>query len=189
MFFKIVLKFLVMYVSSGKYKGKKILFPQNGYVRPVMSLVREAFFSIIFKDIVNSKFLDVFAGTGIMSVEALSRGASLAHLVECNRKIKITLIKNFSFVEEFYKFFFQRAEDFLGKKDLFYDFIYLDPPFNYKNKINLLEIILKGKILNDKVKIIMHYPSSEDLKINTSKFSVYNLKRYGGSKLIFLRIL
>ncbi|WP_434238882.1 16S rRNA (guanine(966)-N(2))-methyltransferase RsmD [Borreliella burgdorferi] len=189
MFFKIVLKFLFMYVSSGKYKGKKILFPKNGSVRPVMSLVREAFFSIIFKDIVNSKFLDVFAGTGIMSVEALSRGASFAHLVECNRKIKITLVENFSFVEEFYKFFFQRAEDFLSKKDLFYDFIYLDPPFNYKNKINLLEIILKGKILNDKVSIIMHYPSNEDLEINTSKFSVYNLKRYGGSKLIFLKIL
>ncbi|MCD2319487.1 RsmD family RNA methyltransferase, partial [Borreliella burgdorferi] len=98
-------------------------------------------------------------------------------------------VENFSFVGEFYKFFFQRAEDFLSKKDLFYDFIYLDPPFNYKNKINLLEIILKGKILNDKVSIIMHYPSNEDLEINTSKFSVYNLKRYGGSKLIFLKIL
>ncbi|MBB6031654.1 16S rRNA (guanine(966)-N(2))-methyltransferase RsmD [Borreliella spielmanii] len=178
-----------MYVSSGKYKGKKILFPKTGVIRPVMSIVREAFFSIIFKDIINSKFLDVFAGTGIMSVEALSRGASLAHLVECNRKTKSTLVKNFSFVEEFYKFFFQRAEDFLVKKDLFYDFIYLDPPFNYKNKINLLEIILKGKILNDKVSIIMHCPFSENLDINTSKFSVYNLKRYGGSKLIFLRIL
>nr|WP_267508218.1 16S rRNA (guanine(966)-N(2))-methyltransferase RsmD [Borreliella bavariensis] len=180
MFLKIVLKFLFMYVSSGKYKGRKILFPKTGAVRPVMSLVREAFFSIIFKDIINSKFLDVFAGTGIMSVEALSRGASLAHLVECNKKAKITLVKNFSFVEEFYKFFFQRAEDFLGKKDLFYDFIYLDPPFN---------IISKGKILNDKVNIIMHCPFGEDLDINTSKFSVYNLKRYGGSKLIFLRML
>ncbi|AIJ29575.1 16S rRNA (guanine(966)-N(2))-methyltransferase RsmD [Borreliella valaisiana] len=189
MFFEIVLKSLFMYVSSGKYKGKKILFPKTCSVRPVMSLVREAFFSIIFKDIVDSKFLDVFAGTGIMSVEALSRGASLAHLVECNRKTRITLMKNFSFVEEFYKFFFQRAEDFLSKKDLFYDFIYLDPPFNYKNKVNLLEIILKGKILNDKVNIIMHCPFSEDLDINTSKFSVYNLKRYGGSKLIFLKIL
>ncbi len=63
--------------------------------------------------------MDVFAGTGIMSVEALSRGASLAHLVECNKKTKITLVKNFSFVEEFYKFFFQKAEDFLGKKIFF----------------------------------------------------------------------
>ncbi|MBB6043039.1 16S rRNA (guanine(966)-N(2))-methyltransferase RsmD [Borreliella yangtzensis] len=189
MFFEIVLKSLFMYVSSGKYKGKKILFPKTCSVRPVMSLVREAFFSIIFKDIVNSKFLDVFAGTGIMSVEALSRGASLAHLVECNKKTKTTLVKNFSFVKEFYKFFFQRAEDFLSKKDLFYDFIYLDPPFNYKNKVNLLEIILKGKILNDKVNIIIHCPFSENLNINTSKFSVYNLKRYGGSKLIFLKIL
>ncbi len=129
-----------MYVSSGKYKGKKILFPKNGSVRPVMSLVREAFFSIIFKDIVNSKFLDVFAGTGIMSVEALSRGASLAHLVECNRKIKITLVENFSFVEEFYKFFFQRAEDFLSKKIFFMILFILIPRLIIKIRLICLRL-------------------------------------------------
>lgn len=53
----------------------------------------------------------------------------------------------------------------------------------------MLEIILKGKILNDKVSIIMHYPSNEDLEINTSKFSVYNLKRYGGQNLFFENIV
>ncbi len=129
-----------MYVSSGKYKGKKILFPKNGSVRPVISLVREAFFSIIFKDIVNSKFLDVFAGTGIMSVEALSRGASLAHLVECNRKIKITLVENFSFVEEFYKFFFQRAEDFLSKKIFFMILFILIPRLIIKIRLICLRL-------------------------------------------------
>ncbi len=104
-------------------------------------------------------------------------------------KNQSTLVKILALLRNFISFFFQRAEDFLSKKDLFYDFIYLDPPFNYKDKINLLEIILKGKILNDKVNIIMHCPFGEDLDINTSKFSVYNLKRYGGSKLIFLKIL
>ncbi|AHH10363.1 16S rRNA (guanine(966)-N(2))-methyltransferase RsmD [Borrelia coriaceae] len=177
-----------MHVSAGKYKGWKVVFPKTGVVRPVMAVVREAFFSILFNQIVRSNFLDVFAGTGIMSLEALSRGASLAHLVDCNRFSKDILIKNFEVVNEPYRFFFRKAELFLSKNDLFYDLIYLDPPFSYSFKENLLKIISENENLNKDAKIIIHYPSRENLDNNILRLSRYDCRKYGGSRLDFFKV-
>ncbi|AHH09738.1 16S rRNA (guanine(966)-N(2))-methyltransferase RsmD [Borrelia parkeri] len=177
-----------MHVSAGKYKGWNVAFPKIGGVRPVMAIVREAFFSIFLNQILGSNFLDVFAGTGIMSLEALSRGANLAHLVDCNKFSKNVLIKNFEVVSEPYKFFFRKAELFLKKSDLFYDFIYLDPPFGYSFKDNLLKIISENESLNKDAKIIIHYPSRENLDNNILRLSKYDFRKYGGSKLDFFKV-
>ncbi|WP_024654058.1 16S rRNA (guanine(966)-N(2))-methyltransferase RsmD [Borrelia persica] len=177
-----------MHVSAGKYKGLKVACPKVGDVRPVMAVVREAFFSILFNQILGVKFLDVFTGTGIMSLEALSRGASLVHLVDYNKFSKNVLIKNFDIVSEPYRFFFTKAELFLARSDLFYDLIYLDPPFNYPFKENLLEIISKNKSLNKNAKIIIHYPTRENLDNNILRLSKYDSRKYGGSKLDFFKV-
>ncbi|ACH94458.1 N6-adenine-specific methylase, putative [Borrelia recurrentis A1] len=182
------LKCILMRVSSGKYKGWKVACPRVGYVRPVMAIIREAFFSILFNQISGINFLDVFTGTGIMSLEALSRGASLVHLVDYNKFSKNVLIKNFDIVNEPYKFFFTKAEFFLAKRDLFYDLIYLDPPFNYPLKKNLLEIISKNKSLNKNAKIIIHYPARENLDNNILRLSKYDFRKYGGSRLDFFEV-
>lgn len=123
-----------MHVSAGKYKGWKVAFPKIGGVRPVMAIVREAFFSIFLNQILGSNFLDVFAGTGIMSLEALSRGANLAHLVDCNKFSKNVLIKNFEVVSEPYKFFSGRLNYFL-KRVIFFMTLFI--------LIRLLDILLK----------------------------------------------
>ena len=177
-----------MHVSAGKYKGQKINFPKTGSVRPVMAVIREAFFSIFFNQILESSFLDVFAGTGIMSLEALSRGANLVHLVDYNRFSKNVLMKNFEFVSESYKFFFSKAEFFLKNSNLFYDIIYLDPPFKYGFKEDLLRIISENKTLNTDVKIIIHYPSRESLDDNILRLSRQDFRKYGGSRLDFFKV-
>ncbi|APR65272.1 16S rRNA (guanine(966)-N(2))-methyltransferase RsmD [Borrelia anserina] len=189
MFFKNDLKFALMHVSAGKYKGWRVAFPKTGGVRPVMAIVREAFFSILFDQVLRSNFLDVFAGTGIMSLEALSRGASLAHLVDYNRSSKNVLIKNFEAVSEPYKFFFKKAELFLKNSNLFYNLIYLDPPFGYSFKENLLRIISENKSLDKDAKIIIHYPSRENLDSNILRLSKYDCRKYGGSRLDFFKVV
>ncbi|AYE36096.1 16S rRNA (guanine(966)-N(2))-methyltransferase RsmD [Borrelia turcica IST7] len=176
-----------MHVSAGKYKGRKVAFLRAGSVRPVMSVVRKAFFSILFNQILDSNFLDVFAGTGIMSLEALSRGARLAHLVDYNKASRNVLVKNFGFVSEPYKFFFNEAEFFLKRSNLFYDFIYLDPPFDYSLKENLLEIVAKNASLNKDAKIIIHYPSRENLSRSILGLSKYDSRKYGDSRLDFFK--
>ncbi|WKC57782.1 16S rRNA (guanine(966)-N(2))-methyltransferase RsmD [Borrelia sp. P9F1] len=176
-----------MHVSAGKYKGRKVAFPRAGSVRPVMAVVREALFSIIFNQILGANFLDVFAGTGIMSLEALSRGARLVHLVDCNKASRSVLIKNFGFIREPYKFFFNKAEFFIKRSNLFYDFIYLDPPFNYISKENLLEAVSRNESLNKSVKVIIHYPAREHLNGRVLSLSRYDSRRYGDSKIDFFK--
>ncbi|QMU99009.1 16S rRNA (guanine(966)-N(2))-methyltransferase RsmD [Borrelia sp. A-FGy1] len=176
-----------MHISAGKYKGKKVAFMRAGNVRPVMSVVRKAFFSILFNQIIDSNFLDVFAGTGIMSLEALSRGARFVHLVDYNKVSRNLLVKNFRFINEPYKFFFSEAKIFLKKSNLFYDFIYLDPPFDYSFKEKLLEIISKNDSLNKYAKVIIHYPSRENLSKYILSLSKYDSRRYGDSRLDFFK--
>ncbi|UGQ15903.1 16S rRNA (guanine(966)-N(2))-methyltransferase RsmD [Borrelia sp. RT5S] len=176
-----------MHVSAGKYKGRRVAFPRTGGVRPVMAVVREALFSIIFNQILDANFLDVFAGTGIMSLEALSRGARLAHLVDCNKASRSVLVKNFGFIKEPYKFFFNEAEFFIKRSNLFYDFIYLDPPFDYLFKEKLFEAVSRNGSLNKKAKIIIHHPSREHLSSSILSLSKYDSRRYGDSKLDFYK--
>ncbi|UER67401.1 16S rRNA (guanine(966)-N(2))-methyltransferase RsmD [Borrelia sp. BU AG58] len=177
-----------MRVSAGKYKGQRVAFPRTGGVRPVMAVVREALFSVIFNQISGSSFLDVFAGTGIMSLEALSRGARLAHLVDRNKASKNVLVKNFGFIGEPYKFFFNEAEFFVKRRNLFYDFIYLDPPFDYPLKEDLLEIISKNESLNKNAKIIIHYSSRECLSNSILSLFKHDSRKYGDSRLDFFKV-
>ena len=71
-----------MRIIAGKWKGKKLNTPPDSRIRPTLDRVREAIFSMIAFDIPSSDVLDLFGGTGVMSFEALSRGANSAPIVD-----------------------------------------------------------------------------------------------------------
>lgn len=177
-----------MRVSAGKYKGREVLFPKGRLaVRPAMSLMREALFSIL-GNVENVLWADVFCGSGIVGIEALSRGASLVHFVDKDKAKRFTLKKNLSWVEESYVIFFQDAFSFLEKTQEPYDYIYLDPPFNLLEKGVLLEKAKEALLrVNPKGMIIIHYPSQENLFIPEG-LSYWKRKKYGGSSLDFLQL-
>jgi len=85
------------YVIAGKYKGRKLFIPKTG-LRPTTNLVREALFSIIGNRIENKSFLDVFAGSGIIGIEALSRGANKVSFIELNTDASICIKKNLEII-------------------------------------------------------------------------------------------
>ena len=71
-----------MRVIAGKYKGRKLYSPEDSSVRPTTDKVKEACFSILTNDIYDARVLDLFAGTGGLGIEALSRGASHAYFID-----------------------------------------------------------------------------------------------------------
>ena len=71
-----------MRVIAGKYKGRKLFSPEDSSVRPTTDKVKEACFSILTNDIYDARVLDLFAGTGGLGIEALSRGASYCLFAE-----------------------------------------------------------------------------------------------------------
>lgn len=178
-----------MRVSAGKYKGREVFFPKGRLaVRPAMSLMREALFSIL-GDVEGILWADIFCGSGIVGIEALSRGAKSVHFVDKDKAKRTILKRNLAWLEEPHTIFFQDAFLFLARTQDPYDYIYLDPPFSLLEKGLLLEEARKTLLrVNPKGMIIIHYPSQEDLFIPEG-LSSWKSKKYGGSSLEFLELI
>ena len=122
-----------MRIIAGKWKGKKLNTPPDSRIRPTLDRVRESIFSMISFDIPSSNVLDLFGGTGVMSLEALSRGANSATIVD-NHKDSVTLIKkNITLCGATAQttIFCGDYRDFLGKTNKTgnkFDIVFVDPP-------------------------------------------------------------
>lgn len=123
-----------MRIIAGNLKNRVLKSPRGKKTRPTTGLLREAVFSILQNEIEGAVFLDLFAGTGAMGFEALSRGAKKAYFVESDRdaffclkensleldlKEQVSLIKASAF----------KAMDQFSKEALSFDIIYIDPPY------------------------------------------------------------
>lgn len=84
----------MMRVAGGSWRGREVLMPKSEAVRPTQSRVREAVFDLLRQVVPGGRFLDLFAGSGAMGIEALSRGAREAIFWECDRQVFATLQKN-----------------------------------------------------------------------------------------------
>lgn len=124
---------MALVITGGSLKGRRLVqHRQNKNVRPSMSLLRQAVFNIWQNRIRKSRFLDLFAGSGIMGMEALSRGAEAAFFVEKNRKTAQEITENLKHLKllEKSKVFncsFEKALPLLPKEKI--DLAYADPPY------------------------------------------------------------
>ena len=127
---------------------------KNTDLRPTSSKVKLALFNILY-DIHDTKFLDLFAGTGAIGFEALKRGAKEVVFVEKNRKrasdIKKTVSKHFSN----FKVYSEDSLRFLKNNKEKFDIIFADPPYNYKDYDKLIELSLKN-LENNGIFILEH---------------------------------
>lgn len=121
-------------IISGEFKGRWINVPKSNLIRPTTDRVRETLFNLLTNEFSfdNAKVLDLYAGSGSLGFECLSRGASEVHFVEKNLKIYNNLIKNIKSldVEKYCYVYKISAEKFSQTQmDNSYDLILADPPF------------------------------------------------------------
>lgn len=123
-----------MHIFSGKYKNRLLKSPQGIQTRPTSGRIREAFFSICQNYIEGARFLDLFAGSGAMGLEALSRGAAFTTFVDLSResvqclKENITHLKVESQTKVYLGDVFNLLEN-ISKRGSQFDVIYADPPY------------------------------------------------------------
>jgi len=143
-------------IIAGSGKGKALSSPTGEGVRPTSDRAREGLFSSLeseFSSISDLAFLDLFAGSGAVGVEALSRGASLVHAVEADTHTAEIAIKNFHLLSEpsrKHKVFQSKAARFLQSEfPIKYDIIFMDPPYDLSNAEveDLLETIVVRDLL------------------------------------------
>jgi 16S rRNA (guanine966-N2)-methyltransferase len=185
-----------MRVISGSFKGKKILQPKDFETRPLKDLTKESIFNIIkhskkFKiNLENSDILDLFSGVGSFGIECLSRGAKSVVFVENYDGVLPILKKNLYDLKSSENY--EIIEKNIIDSDIFsnlkkkFNIIFLDPPYKDKNLENLLITIYDEKILSKNGIIIIHRHKNEK-DIMPKQYKVIEEKKYGISKIIFLR--
>lgn len=180
-----------MRVISGTARGTNLNTLEGDNTRPTLDRVKESLFSIIQTLIPKSRILDLFAGSGALGIESLSRGAE--HAVFCDKSYKASEIlkKNIEkthFEEKstiITKDYLKALEELKNEK---FDIIFLDPPYKLNLVGKAVEKILELDILNeDGVIIVETDEEKRDLdNLNKIKINIYDLRIYGRVRLIFL---
>jgi 16S rRNA (guanine(966)-N(2))-methyltransferase RsmD len=174
-----------MRITGGKYLNRRIKCPP-GIIRPAMDRMRESMFSIL-GDLTGTSFLDLFSGSGIVGIEAASRNARSVILVEKDRKKKNVILDNISFVESDILLNMYPAERFLKTCKNKFDTIYLDPPFNMKNKMSFIKMISERDIYRPGGIVIIHIPAEDKYEETADSLRVYDKRKYGRSVLLFYK--
>ncbi|MDE6189832.1 MAG: 16S rRNA (guanine(966)-N(2))-methyltransferase RsmD [Clostridia bacterium] len=126
-----------MRVISGKYRGRRLNSPLNDEIRPTSDKVKESIFNVIQFEIANSRFLDLFAGSGSIGIEALSRGAKEVLFADVAKASLQLLKSNLNGINDNYKVVARDYKDALYSAQGKWNFIFVDPPYkcDYINEI------------------------------------------------------
>ena len=174
-----------MRITGGVYRGRQIQCPK-GVIRPAMDRMRESLFSIL-GPLDGYSFLDVFSGSGIIGIEAASRGAEPVVLVEMDKIKKPVMQKNISFVETEITPFFMPAQTYLRSCRRTFDYIFLDPPFPLNRKKSFIEMVAKKQVLKDDGTLLIHYPKEDALPDEIGTLVCTDTRAYGRSTVKFFR--
>ncbi len=178
-----------MRVITGTAKGRKLVAPKSNKVRPALDKIKEAIFSILF-DVTELNVLDVFAGSGSIGIEALSRGASHVTFIENFQPALDAIHKNldscgFSKQATVIKASAKIALLGLSKKNEKYDLIFVDPPY-LKDLVNsTLAIIANSILLQARTKIVVEHHPKEPI-LEHENLSLIETRSYGQTCISFL---
>lgn len=183
-----------MRVISGKNRGKKLYALEGTTTRPTLDRVKEAMFNIIQFKILDANILDLFAGSGGLGIETLSRGAK--HAVFCdssfeaiqiiNKNIKVTNnIDKTTVINKDYKLALQQ----ISKTEIKFNIIFLDPPYKSDFGIKAINEIFKLDLIAEDGIIILETDDENKIKNieENIHIKIFDKRKYGSVKLIFIR--
>ena len=173
-----------MNITAGKYKGQKITAPDENITRPTLSKVRMSVFNTLqaMMDFEGASFLDMYSGSGIMGLEALSRGFSKVVMIEKNRKVYNVIKSNIKKYEKDNDIKLVLGDSLKVVKDLSFtpDIIYIDPPYFsgiYEQSLKVASGICKGIIILEHV-----------TELDLTGYEILKQKKYGDKYITFIKI-
>ena len=183
-------------IIAGKYKGKTLELPSLDITRSSKARLKESLFNVLQFDIIDKIFIESFAGSGSIGLEAISRDAKRSYFVELNKNSYQILLKNCRAID------MQKCQTVQG--DTFIQtplileslknsndevILYVDPPFDYREGMdNIYEksFVMIENIENENIfMIIIEHESSLELPAILGKFSLNKTKKFGKSSLSY----
>lgn len=178
-----------MRVIAGELKGQKILPVPNQLTRPTGDKVKESLFQIIGPFFNEGICLDLFAGSGSLAIEALSRGMERAILVDKQQKAISIIHRNTDSVGlnkrvEIYRNDAFRALKVLTKRGLQFDLIFLDPPYHKISYLKLLDEITEGNLVKKNGTIVCEHDPKLMIEMEPTLFTKIKQEVYSSTTAI-----
>lgn len=180
-----------MRVIGGLYRGHKLKAPQGRNTRPTEDRIKENIFNLLSHDYSDFFFLDLFAGSGGLGIEILSRGAAKGIFVDKNRNAISQIHSNLELLKitenvQVWQMDYRRAVDQCVEKDYKFDCIFLDPPYERSDfYTNSLEAIINGNLLNDGGKVVIEKDKSVEIDL-PSCLQILKERNYGNTDILIL---
>ena len=178
-----------MRVISGLCKGRKLVKLQGRQIRPTSDRTREAIFNILGQKVKKAKVLDLFAGTGALGIEALSRGACHATFIDLSCDIIHQNIELCHFEKKARVINYDIVKKCLSEilNEHRFDLVFIDPPYGR----GYIEVALQKKsftdLLNKDCIIIAEQSCKENLQIKISALDIYRQKKYSKTNVNFIK--
>ena len=176
-----------MKVIAGIYKGRNIDTIKDTATRPMMGIAREGIFNTLQFSFENADVLDLFAGSGSMGIEALSRGAKYVTFIDNSPDCIKQINKNLEEYKNDYSVLKLDVSKYINEVASKYDIIFFDPPFDYVTEDINADISEIGNNLNKNAFIVIHRHSNSSSIVLPNDVELYKEKYYGQSKILILR--
>lgn len=182
-----------MRIISGRARGTKLYTLEGDSTRPTLDRVKESIFNIIQSDIKDSIFLDLFAGSGAIGLEAASRGAKKVILCDKSKDAMQIIKKNImkthleNEVETYLLDFRVLLNDKLNEK---LDIVYIDPPYESDFAIQAVNIILENDLITKDSLILIETDRKEEVeeKLKKVNLRIVDERKYGRAEIFFLKM-
>jgi 16S rRNA (guanine(966)-N(2))-methyltransferase RsmD len=175
-----------MRITGGELCGRQVKVPK-GTIRPAMDRMRESVFASL-GDISGKSFLDIFSGSGIIALEAASRGASYVEAVEADPIKRPALVENVKISPVRIHCRFMPAELYVKRAKQRFDYIFCDPPFPYKYKWELLKCIAASSLMGEGSCLLLHRPQEDFCDAHSLNLLLKNSKKFGRSVVNFYEL-
>ena len=174
-----------MKLVSGTYGGRPLKTLEGKTTRPTSDKVRGAMFNMIGPYFDGGRVLDLYAGSGGLSIEAVSRGMEQAVLVEKDRRAQGIIASNIQMTKESHKFQLLKMEAHQAINQLqgAFDLIFLDPPYAKEQIVADIEALAERGLLGEEVMVICETDKAVDLPEEIACLGIWKEKIYGISKV------
>ena len=167
-----------MRIVSGKYRGKKLKEFNLDSTRPTTDRVKESIFNLIQFDVAGAVVLDLFAGTGALGIETISRGAEKVVLVDNNKQAINIINQNLTGIEGCYEVVFQEYASYLKTTKEKFNIVFLDPPYATDYGADAINLLVNNNLLKNGAIIIFETAYGKEFNYNEQVFDVTS-KKYG----------
>ena len=171
-----------MQIITGKYRARKLVAVDSLETRPTLARVKESIFNLIADKIEDKIVLDLFAGSGAYGIECISRGSKEVFFVDQSEKaIKViqTNTQRISEKFEILKLGFVDALNQFQKRNLKFDLVFLDPPYDSDYVLKSLNILKEKQLLNNGAIIVVEHKLANDLQNLPECYIIKKSRKYG----------